>query len=97
VVATDFRLVAQHSAPRPRVSLARPRRIISGHRSGDIFTSLLDGKFRRGTPPIDIVALKMFANDLNRARLAAYRPSHREAVSNSMVAAETMTGIENTE
>src|SRR6202022_2134380 len=96
VVATDAPLVA-HQLKRlaRRVSLGLGRDgSVSGNGSGDIFIAF--------SPPNSgaagtnhVVDLKMLPNDLIEPVFAATVQATEEAVINAMVAAETMTGIEN--
>jgi L-aminopeptidase/D-esterase-like protein len=96
VVATDAPLVA-HQLKRlaRRVSLGLGRNgSISGNGSGDIFIA-----FSTANPGAaaanHVVDLKMLPNDQIEAVFAATVQATEEAVINAMVAAETMTGIEN--
>jgi D-aminopeptidase len=96
VVATDAPLVA-HQLKRlaRRVSLGLGRDgSISGNGSGDIFIAFSTAN--SGAAAVDhIVDLKMMPNDRIEAVFAATVQATEEAVINAMVAAETMTGIEN--
>ena len=96
VVATDAPLVS-HQLKRlaRRVSLGLGRDgSISGNGSGDIFIA-----FSTANPGAskekEIVNLKMFPNGDLDPIFAATVQSVEEAIVNAMVAAETMTGIEN--
>jgi L-aminopeptidase/D-esterase-like protein len=96
VVATDAPLVA-HQLRRlaRRVSLGLGRDgSISGNGSGDIFIA-----FSAANPGAaaaeHVVDLKMLPNDQLEPIFAATVQATEEAVINAMVAAETMTGIEN--
>ena len=96
VVATDAPLVS-HQLKRlaRRVSLGLGRNgSISGNGSGDIFIA-----FSTANPGAaaagHIVDLKMLPNDQLDPVFAATVQATEEAVINAMVAAETMTGIEN--
>jgi D-aminopeptidase len=96
VVATDAPLVA-HQLKRlaRRVSLGLGRNgSISGNGSGDIFIA-----FSTANPGAaaanHIVDLKMLPNDKIEPVFAATVQATEEAVVNAMIAAETMTGIEN--
>ncbi len=96
VVATDAPLVA-HQLKRlaRRVSLGLGRNgSISGNGSGDIFIA-----FSTANPDaaaVDhVVDLKMLPNDRIEPVFAATVQATEEAIINAMVAAETMTGIEN--
>jgi D-aminopeptidase len=96
VVATDAPLVA-HQLKRlaRRVSLGLGRDgSISGNGSGDIFIA-----FSAANPGAaaaeHVVDLKMLPNDQLEPIFAATVQATEEAVINAMVAAETMTGIEN--
>ena len=96
VVATDAPLVA-HQLKRlaRRVSLGLGRNgSISGNSSGDIFIAFSTAN--PGAAAADhVVDLKIFPNDLLDPVFAATVQATEEAVINAMVAAETMTGIEN--
>jgi len=96
VVATDAPLVA-HQLKRlaRRVSLGLGRNgSISGNGSGDIFIAFSTAN--PGAAAADrVVDLKMFPNDQLDPVFAATVQATEEAVINAMVAAETMTGIEN--
>jgi D-aminopeptidase len=96
VVATDAPLVA-HQLKRlaRRVSLGLGRDgSVSGNGSGDIFIA-----FSTANPGAAAVAhvvdLKMLPNDKMDELFAATVQATEEAVINAMIAAETMTGIEN--
>src|SRR6267143_1056983 len=96
VVATDAPLVS-HQLKRlaRRVSLGLGRNgSISGNGSGDIFIA-----FSTANPGAaaagHVVDLKMLPNDQLDPVFAATVQATEEAVINAMVAAETMTGIEN--
>ena len=96
VVATDAPLVA-HQLKRlaRRVSLGLGRNgSISGNGSGDIFIALSTAN--SGAAAADhIVDLKMLPNDKIDPVFAATVQATEEAIINAMIAAETMTGIEN--
>ena len=96
VVATDAPLVA-HQLKRlaRRVSLGLGRNgSISGNGSGDIFIAFSTANC--GAAAADhIVDLTMLPNDQIEPVFAATVQATEEAVINAMVAAETMTGIEN--
>ena len=96
VVATDAPLVA-HQLKRlaRRVSLGLGRDgSISGNGSGDIFIAFSTAN--SGAAATDrVVDLKMLPNDMIEPVFAATVQATEEAVINAMVAAETMTGIEN--
>jgi L-aminopeptidase/D-esterase-like protein len=96
VVATDAPLVA-HQLKRlaRRVSLGLGRDgSISGNGSGDIFIAFSTAN--PGAAAADrVVDLKMLPNDQIEPVFAATVQATEEAVINAMVAAETMTGIEN--
>jgi D-aminopeptidase len=96
VVATDAPLVS-HQLKRlaRRVSLGLGRNgSISGNGSGDIFIAFSTAN--SGAAAADHVAdLKMLPNDQLDPVFAATVQATEEAVINAMVAAETMTGIEN--
>jgi len=96
VVATDAPLVA-HQLKRlaRRVSLGLGRDgSISGNGSGDIFIAFSTAN--SGAAAADhLVDLKMLPNDLIEPIFAATVQATEEAIINAMVAAETMTGIQN--
>lgn len=96
VVATDAPLVS-HQLKRlaRRVSLGLGRDgSISGNGSGDIFIAFSTAN--PGAAAADhVVELKMLPNDLIEHVFASTVQATEEAVINAMVAAETMTGIEN--
>jgi L-aminopeptidase/D-esterase-like protein len=96
VVATDAPLVS-HQLKRlaRRVSLGLGRNgSISGNGSGDIFIAFSTAN--SGAAAADhLVDLKMLPNDLIEPVFASTVQATEEAVINAMVAAETMTGIEN--
>jgi D-aminopeptidase len=96
VVATDAPLVA-HQLKRlaRRVSLGLGRNgSISGNGSGDIFIAFSTAN--SGAAATDhVVDLKMLPNDMIEPVFAATVQATEEAIINAMVAAETMTGIEN--
>jgi D-aminopeptidase len=96
IVATDAPLVA-HQLKRlaRRVSLGLGRNgSISGNGSGDIFIAFSTAN--PGAAAADhVVDLKMLPNDKIEPVFAATVQATEEAVINAMVAAETMTGIEN--
>jgi D-aminopeptidase len=96
VVATDAPLVS-HQLKRlaRRVSLGLGRNgSISGNGSGDIFVAFSTAN--SGAAAADhLVDLKMLPNDLIEPLFASTVQATEEAVVNAMVAAETMTGIEN--
>jgi D-aminopeptidase len=96
VVATDAPVVA-HQLKRlaRRVSLGLGRDgSISGNGSGDIFIAFSTAN--TGAAATDhVVDLKMLPNDMIEPVFAATVQATEEAVINAMVAADTMTGIEN--
>ena len=96
VVATDAPLVA-HQLKRlaRRVSLGLGRDgSTSGNGSGDIFIAFSTAN--PGAAAADhLVDLKMLPNDLLEPVFASIVQATEEAVINAMVAAQTMTGIEN--
>jgi D-aminopeptidase len=96
VVATDAPLVS-HQLKRlaRRVSLGIGRNgSISGNGSGDIFIAFSTAN--PGAAAADrVVELKMLPNDKIEPVFAATVQATEEAIINAMVAAETMTGIEN--
>jgi L-aminopeptidase/D-esterase-like protein len=96
VVATDAPLVA-HQLKRlaRRVSLGLGRNgSISGNGSGDIFIAFSTANSGAGAAD-HLVDLKMLPNDQIEPVFAATVQATEEAIINAMVAAETMTGIEN--
>jgi L-aminopeptidase/D-esterase-like protein len=96
VVATDAPLLA-HQLKRlaRRVSLGLGRDgSISGNGSGDIFIAFSTANSGAATAD-HVVDLKMLPNDMIEPVFAATVQATEEAVINAMVAAETMTGIEN--
>jgi D-aminopeptidase len=96
VVATDAPLVA-HQLKRVarRVSLGLGRLgSISGNGSGDIFIAFSTANSGAASPD-RVVDLKMLPNDKIEPVFAATVQATEEAVVNAMVAAETMTGIDN--
>ena len=96
VVATDAPLVA-HQLKRlaRRVSLGLGRDgSISGNGSGDIFIAFSTAN--SGAAAADhVVDLKMLPNDKLDSVFGATVQATEEAIINAMIAAETMTGIEN--
>jgi D-aminopeptidase len=96
VVATDAPLVS-HQLKRlaRRVSLGLGRNgSISGNGSGDIFIAFSTAN--SGAAAADhLVDLRMLPNDLIESVFSSTVQATEEAVINAMVAAETMTGIEN--
>ncbi len=96
VVATDAPLVA-HQLKRVarRVSLALGRLgSISGNGSGDIFVAFSTANPGAAAPD-HVVDLKMLPNDRIEPIFAATIQATEEAVVNAMIAADTMTGINN--
>jgi D-aminopeptidase len=96
VVATDAPLVA-HQLKRlaRRVSLGLGRDgSISGNGSGDIFIAFSTANPGAAAPG-HVVDLKMLPNDKIEPVFAATVQATEEAIVNAMIAAETMTGIEN--
>jgi len=96
VVATDAPLVA-HQLKRlaRRVSLGLGRNgSISGNGSGDIFIAFSTANSGAGAAD-HLVDLKMLPNDQIEPVFTATVQATEEAIINAMVAAETMTGIEN--
>ena len=96
VVATDAPLVS-HQLKRlaRRVSLGLGRNgSISGNGSGDIFIAFSTANLG-GAAADHVVDLKMLPNDMIEPVFAATVQATEEAIINAMVAAETMTGIEN--
>ena len=96
VVATDAPLVAhqlKRLAHRVTLGLGRDGSV-SGNGSGDIFIAFSTGN--PGAAAADhVVDLKMLPNDKIEPIFAATVQATEEAIINAMVAAETMTGIEN--
>jgi len=96
VVATDAPLVG-HQLKRlaRRVSLGLGRNgSISGNGSGDIFIAFSTAN--SGAAAADhVVDVKMYPNDKLGPVFAATVQATEEAIINAMIAAETMTGIEN--
>jgi D-aminopeptidase len=96
VIATDAPLLS-HQLKRlaRRVSLGLGRNgSISGNGSGDIFIAFSTAN--RGAASADqVVDLKMIPNDLLDPLFAATVQAVEESIINAMVAAESMTGIEN--
>jgi D-aminopeptidase len=96
IVATDAPLIA-HQLKRVcrRVSLALGRLgSISGNGSGDIFVGFSTANPGAAAPD-RVVDLKMLPNDKIEPIFAATVQATEEAVVNAMIAAETMTGIDN--
>jgi D-aminopeptidase len=96
VVATDAPLVS-HQLKRlaRRVSLGLGRNgSISGNGSGDIFIAFSTANADAASAD-HVVDLKMMPNDMLDPVFAATVQATEEAIVNAMVAAETMTGIEN--
>jgi len=96
VVATDAPLIS-HQLKRlaRRVSLGLGRDgSISGNGSGDIFIAFSTAN-AGATAADHVVDLKMLPNDMIEPVFAATVQATEEAIINAMVAAETMTGIEN--
>jgi len=96
VVATDAPLVA-HQLKRlaRRVSLGLGRNgSISGNGSGDIFVAFSTANSGAAKPD-SLVQVTMLPNDQMNPVFSATAEATEEAIINAMVAAETMTGIEN--
>src|SRR5690348_7612178 len=96
VVATDAPLVS-HQLKRlaRRVSLGLGRNgSISGNGSGDIFIAFSTANSGAAKPD-GLVQLTMLPNDQMNPVFSATPEATEEAIINAMVAAETMTGIEN--
>ncbi|PYT79083.1 MAG: aminopeptidase [Acidobacteria bacterium] len=96
VVATDAPLVA-HQLKRlaRRVSLGLGRNgSISGNGSGDIFLAFSTANSGAAKPD-SLAQLTMLPNDQMNPLFEATVETTEEAIINAMVAAETMTGIEN--
>ena len=96
VVATDAPLVShqlKRLAHRVTLGLGRDGSI-SGNGSGDIFIAFSTAN--SGADAVDhVVDLKMLPNEMIEPVFAATVQATEEAIINAMVAAETMTGIEN--
>jgi D-aminopeptidase len=96
VVATDAPLVAhqlKRLARRVALGLGRDGSI-SGNGSGDIFIAFSTAN--PGASATDhVVDLKMLPNDQIEPAFAATVQATEEAIINALIAAETMTGIEN--
>lgn len=96
VVATDAPLVAhqlKRLARRVALGLGRDGSI-SGNGSGDIFIAFSTAN--PGASATDhVVDLKMLPNDQIESVFAATVQATEEAIINALIAAETMTGIEN--
>ena len=96
VIATDAPLMSQQlKRLARRVSLGLGRNgSISGNGSGDIFIafSTANPHAEGGDKPVDV---KMLPNDTLDPIFAATVQSVEESIVNAMIAAETMTGIEN--
>jgi L-aminopeptidase/D-esterase-like protein len=96
IVATDAPLLP-HQLKRlaRRVSLGLGRDgSISGNGSGDIFIAFSTAN--QGAAAVDhLVDLKMFPNDMLNPVFAATVEATEEAIINAMIAATSMTGIEN--
>ena len=96
IVATDAPLLP-HQLKRlaRRVSLGLGRDgSISGNGSGDIFIAFSTAN--QGAATVDrMVDLKMFPNDMLNPVFAATVEATEEAIINAMIAATSMTGIEN--
>jgi D-aminopeptidase len=96
VVATDAPLVAhqlKRLARRVTLGLGRDGSV-SGNGSGDIFIAFSTAN--PGAAAVDhVVDLKMLPNEKMDDLFAATVQATEEAIINAMVAAETMTGIEN--
>jgi len=96
VVATDAPLIA-HQLKRlaRRVSLGLGRNgSISGNGSGDIFIAFSTANSGAAKPDV-LAQLTMLPNDQMNPVFSATVEATEEAIINAMVAAETMTGIEN--
>src|SRR6202162_5755027 len=96
VIATDAPLISsQLKRLARRVSLGLGRNgSISGNGSGDIFIAFSTANSGAAVPE-SLVHLTMIPNDRLDPLFAATVQATEEAVINAMVAAETMTGIEN--
>ncbi len=96
VIATDAPLIA-HQLKRlaRRVSLGLGRNgSVSGNGSGDIFIAFSTANPSAGAVG-HVVDLKMLPNEKIEPVFAATVQATEEAIINAMIAAETMTGIEN--
>jgi D-aminopeptidase len=96
VIATDAPLVShqlKRLARRATLGIGRDGSI-SGNGSGDIFIAFSTANSGAASPD-KIVDVKMLPNDLLDPIFAATVEATEEAVINAMIAAESMTGIEN--
>jgi D-aminopeptidase len=96
VIATDAPLVShqlKRLARRATLGIGRDGSI-SGNGSGDIFIAFSTANSGAASPD-KVIDVKMLPNDLLDPVFAATVQATEEAVINAMVAAESMTGIEN--
>jgi D-aminopeptidase len=96
VIATDAPLVShqlKRLAHRATLGIGRDGSI-SGNGSGDIFIAFSTANSGAANPD-KVVDVKMLPNDLLDPVFAATVEATEEAVINAMIAAESMTGIEN--
>jgi L-aminopeptidase/D-esterase-like protein len=96
VIATDAPLISsQLKRLARRVSLGLGRNgSISGNGSGDIFIAFSTANSGAGSAD-HVVDIKMMPNDLLDPVFAATVQAVEESIINAMIAAESMTGIEN--
>jgi D-aminopeptidase len=96
VVATDAPLLPhqlKRLARRASLGLARTGSV-SGNGSGDIFIALSTAN-AGAAKPAGTADLKMVPNDQMNPIFAATVQATEEAIVNAMIAAETMTGVDN--
>jgi len=96
VIATDAPLLPHQMkrlARRASLGLARTGSV-SGNGSGDIFIAFSTAN-PRASKPTDIAHLEMLPNDVMGPLFEATVQATEEAIINALVAAETMTGIDN--
>jgi D-aminopeptidase len=96
VIATDAPLISsqlKRLARRVSLGLGRNGRI-SGNGSGDIFIAFSTANSGAGSAD-HVVDIKMMPNDLLDPVFAATVQAVEESIINAMIAAESMTGIEN--
>jgi D-aminopeptidase len=96
VVATDAPLLPhqlERIARRASLGLARTG-ATSGNSSGDIFIAFSTANARSASVP-DVATVQMLSNDRISALFSATVQATEEAIVNALVAAETMTGINN--
>jgi L-aminopeptidase/D-esterase-like protein len=96
VVATDAPLLPhqlERMARRASLGLARTG-ATSGNSSGDIFIAFSTANAKAASVP-DVATVQMLSNDRISALFSATVQATEEAIVNALVAAETMTGIDN--